>query len=169
MKPYEGLLLAHFPGAVFGQLGKLSVLQDFYVVDIWLNFSEEAYALLSKSTFFGAWDQDVLRSYVDYALTEDSSGQVRLKCTNIQVPAHATDRGGGLLTMRYRKRRYLQTGPAVSKRGRLSRRSTAGFQSNGFCLGSRKASLRATSWRKKRCGVDQKTRPIRSYQERRIS
>lgn len=57
--------------------------------------SEEAYALLSKSPFFGAWDQDVLRSYVEYALTEDSSGQVRLKCMNIQVPAHATDQGWG--------------------------------------------------------------------------
>jgi hypothetical protein len=50
--------------------------------------------MLSGSPFFGTWDPDVLRNYVDYALTEDSSGQVRLKCTNIQVPAYATNRRG---------------------------------------------------------------------------
>ena len=45
---------------------------------------------MSKSPFFGTWDPDVLRNYVDYALVEDSSGEVRLKCANIQVRAHAT-------------------------------------------------------------------------------
>jgi len=45
---------------------------------------EKAYALLSKSPFFGTWDPDVLRSYVDYALVEDLDGQVRLKCKNFQ-------------------------------------------------------------------------------------
>ncbi|KAI0289945.1 Alpha/Beta hydrolase protein [Russula brevipes] len=45
---------------------------------------EEAYTLLSKSPFFGTWDPDVLRTYVDYALVEDSSGRVSLKCTSIQ-------------------------------------------------------------------------------------
>ncbi|KAN0107765.1 Alpha/beta hydrolase family domain containing protein [Russula decolorans] len=45
---------------------------------------EEAYSLMSKSPFFGTWDPDVLRNYVDYALVEDSSGKVRLKCSNIQ-------------------------------------------------------------------------------------
>lgn len=53
-------------------------------------FSEEAYSLLSKSPFFGTWDPDAFRSYVDYALVEDSSGRVSLKCTNIQVRAHVT-------------------------------------------------------------------------------
>jgi len=48
---------------------------------------EDAYSLMSKSPFFGTWDPDVLRNYVDYALVEDSSGKVRLKCSNIQVRA----------------------------------------------------------------------------------
>jgi hypothetical protein len=58
-----------------------------------LRLREEAYTLLSKSPFFGTWDPDVLRSYVDYALVEDSSGQVSLKCTSIQVRARATSTG----------------------------------------------------------------------------
>jgi hypothetical protein len=40
---------------------------------------------MCKSPFFGNWDPDVLRNYVDYALIEDSSGEVSLKCTNFQV------------------------------------------------------------------------------------
>lgn len=44
---------------------------------------EEAYSLLRKSSFFGTWDPEVLRSFVNYALVEDSSGKVRLKCSNI--------------------------------------------------------------------------------------
>ena len=46
---------------------------------------EEAYSLLSKSPFFGTWDSDVLMNYVDYALIEDTSGRVRLKCIDAQV------------------------------------------------------------------------------------
>jgi hypothetical protein len=42
---------------------------------------------MSRSPFFGAWDPDVLRDYVEYALVEDSSGKARLKCSNIQVRA----------------------------------------------------------------------------------
>ena len=49
------------------------------------HLSEEAYSLMSKSPFFGSWDPEVLRIYVEYALAEDASGQVRLKCTNFQV------------------------------------------------------------------------------------
>ncbi|KAF8480044.1 Alpha/beta hydrolase family-domain-containing protein [Russula ochroleuca] len=45
---------------------------------------EEAYSLMRKSPYFGAWDPDVFRSYVDYALVEDSSGKVTLKCNTIQ-------------------------------------------------------------------------------------
>ncbi|KAH9053618.1 Alpha/Beta hydrolase protein [Lactarius vividus] len=52
---------------------------------------EEAHSLLSKSPFFGSWDPDVLRSYVEYALAEDASGRVRLKCTNIQEAAVFAD------------------------------------------------------------------------------
>lgn len=47
--------------------------------------SEEAHSLMSKSPFFGSWDPDVLRAFVEYALVEDASGQIRLKCTNFQV------------------------------------------------------------------------------------
>lgn len=56
---------------------------------VWSN-REEAYSLLSKSPFFGAWDPHVLRNYVDNALVEDTSGRVRLKCTNNQVRTYAT-------------------------------------------------------------------------------
>ncbi|KAH9996292.1 Alpha/beta hydrolase family-domain-containing protein [Russula vinacea] len=45
---------------------------------------EEAYSMMSKSPFFGTWDPDAFRSYIDYALVEDSSGGVSLKCNKIQ-------------------------------------------------------------------------------------
>ena len=54
--------------------------------------SEEAYSLLSKSSFFGSWDPEVLRVYVEYALVEELSGQVRLKCTTLQVRAEVGTR-----------------------------------------------------------------------------
>jgi hypothetical protein len=53
-------------------------------------FREEAYSMMSKSPFFGTWDPDAFRSYIDYALVEDSSGGVSLKCNKIQVREHAT-------------------------------------------------------------------------------
>jgi len=52
---------------------------------------DEAYSLMRKSSFFGSWDPDVLRDYVDYALVEDSGGRVRIKCTNIQEAAVYAD------------------------------------------------------------------------------
>lgn len=52
---------------------------------------EEAYSLFRKSPFFGSWDPDVLRMYVEYALIEDASGQIRLKCTNFQEAAVFAD------------------------------------------------------------------------------
>ncbi|KAH8986942.1 alpha beta-hydrolase [Lactarius hatsudake] len=66
---------------VIGALSRRSVWQS----------REEAHSLLSKSPFFGPWDPDVLRSYVEYALVEDASGQVRLKCTNLQEAAVFAD------------------------------------------------------------------------------
>ncbi|KAI9513434.1 Alpha/beta hydrolase family-domain-containing protein [Russula earlei] len=54
----------------------------------------EAYSLMSKSPFFGTWDPDVLRDYVDYALVEDSSGRVSLKCTSIQEASVFADENG---------------------------------------------------------------------------
>jgi len=80
----DNLSLVRLPGAVCGQVGKhLSLLQVLFLTCPC--FSEEAYFLMSRSPFFGTWDPDVLRNYVDYALVEDSSGKVRLKCSNIQV------------------------------------------------------------------------------------
>lgn len=66
---------------VVGALSRRSVWQT----------REEAYSLLSKFPFFGSWDPDVLRNYVEYALVQDASGQVRLKCTNFQEAAVFAD------------------------------------------------------------------------------
>jgi len=92
--PFSGMVLidpvmrpAHVVGSqqirsyVIGALSRRSVWQT----------REEAYSLLSKSPFFGAWDPDVLRIYVEYALVEDASGQVRLKCANLQEAAAFAD------------------------------------------------------------------------------
>ncbi|KAH9030508.1 alpha beta-hydrolase [Lactarius pseudohatsudake] len=73
-------------GYVIGALSRRSVWQS----------REEAHSLLSKSPFFGSWDPDVLRSYVEYALVEDASGQVRLKCTNLQEAAVFADWARGI-------------------------------------------------------------------------
>lgn len=83
---YDNLPLVRSPDALSGRVGKHSCLVQVLFL-ICPRFREEAYSLMSKSPFFGTWDPDVLRSYVDYALVEDSSGKVRLKCSNIQVRA----------------------------------------------------------------------------------
>jgi len=93
MSPYDNLLSVHSPGAASGQAGKPYTLHVRVVFPTYLCFREEAYSLLSKSPFFGTWDPDVLRNYVDYALIEDSSGQVSLKCTNFQVRTRAPGTG----------------------------------------------------------------------------
>ncbi|KAI9438201.1 Alpha/Beta hydrolase protein [Lactarius indigo] len=68
-------------GYVIGALSRRSVWQS----------REEAHTLMAKSPFFGSWDPDVLRSYIEYALVEDASGRVRLKCTNLQEAAVFAD------------------------------------------------------------------------------
>ncbi|KAI0316957.1 Alpha/beta hydrolase family-domain-containing protein [Amylostereum chailletii] len=45
---------------------------------------EEASRLLKASPFFGAWDDEVFRSYIEHGLTEDANGNVRLKCSGVQ-------------------------------------------------------------------------------------
>jgi hypothetical protein len=86
MRIYDNLSLVRSHGAVCGRAGKhLCLLQVLFLTCPC--FREEAYSLMSKSPFFGTWDPDVLRNYVDYALVEDSCGKVRLKCSNIQVRA----------------------------------------------------------------------------------
>jgi hypothetical protein len=89
MSRFENLSLVRSPGAVCGRVGRQSHLRGMLQVMILTLpcFREEAYSLMSKSPFFGTWDPDVLRNYVDYALVEDSSGEVSLKCTNLQVRA----------------------------------------------------------------------------------
>jgi pimeloyl-ACP methyl ester carboxylesterase len=44
----------------------------------------EALRLLSQNPFFAAWDPDVLKLYVECALTSDPDGSVRLKMTGLQ-------------------------------------------------------------------------------------
>jgi len=74
-------LLEQRPEYVIAALSRRSVWQT----------REEAYSLMRKSPFFGAWDPDVLRIYVEYALVEDANGHVRLKCTNVQEAAVFAD------------------------------------------------------------------------------
>ncbi|THH11139.1 hypothetical protein EW146_g8142 [Bondarzewia mesenterica] len=45
---------------------------------------EEAHRLLSASPFFGRWDPEVLKVYIEHALASDPRGIVRLKTTGIQ-------------------------------------------------------------------------------------
>ncbi|KAI6041545.1 Alpha/beta hydrolase family-domain-containing protein [Pisolithus marmoratus] len=45
---------------------------------------EEALRLFEQKSFFASWHPDVLKLYVDYGLTTDSSGGVRLKMSPIQ-------------------------------------------------------------------------------------
>ncbi|KAH9988077.1 Alpha/beta hydrolase family-domain-containing protein [Russula compacta] len=85
--PFSGLVLVD-PVIMPPSLDRDEVLRQLIVGalarrSIWPS-REEAYSLLSKSPFFGAWDPGVLKNYVNYALVEDSSGQVSLKCTNVQ-------------------------------------------------------------------------------------
>lgn len=51
--------------------------------DTWSS-REEALRLFKQRPFFASWHPDVLKSYVDYGLTTDPSGGVRLKMTPIQ-------------------------------------------------------------------------------------
>ncbi|KAH7925329.1 hypothetical protein BV22DRAFT_1129087 [Leucogyrophana mollusca] len=44
---------------------------------------EEALRLFKATPFFAAWHPDVLRAYVDYGLTEDAQGGVRLKMSGL--------------------------------------------------------------------------------------
>ncbi|KAH0831137.1 hypothetical protein J3R83DRAFT_13707 [Lanmaoa asiatica] len=59
------------------------VLNAFTRRDRWSS-REEALQLFQKSTFFGAWDPDVLQLYVDHAVINDSEGGVRLKMSGLQ-------------------------------------------------------------------------------------
>ncbi|TFY83002.1 hypothetical protein EWM64_g1010, partial [Hericium alpestre] len=52
---------------------------------------EEALRLLGGSPFFGAWDPEVLKLYVDYGLVEDAKGGVRLKTSGVQEAATFSD------------------------------------------------------------------------------
>ncbi|KAI9463967.1 Alpha/Beta hydrolase protein [Lactarius psammicola] len=85
--PFSGLILLDPVIRPAGVVGSQRIRE--YVIgalsrrSVWRT-REEAYSLLSKSPFFGSWDPDVLRNYVEHALVEDASGQVRLKCTNFQ-------------------------------------------------------------------------------------
>ncbi|KAI0058358.1 hypothetical protein BV25DRAFT_1286064 [Artomyces pyxidatus] len=51
--------------------------------DTWSS-REEAYRLLGASAFFGSWNPEVLKTYVEHALAFDHTGKVRLKCTGVQ-------------------------------------------------------------------------------------
>ncbi|ETW77306.1 hypothetical protein HETIRDRAFT_436230 [Heterobasidion irregulare TC 32-1] len=51
--------------------------------DIWSS-REEAHKLLSASPFFGRWDPEVLKAYVEHAITSDGTGNVTLKTSGIQ-------------------------------------------------------------------------------------
>ncbi|KAA1472838.1 alpha/beta-hydrolase, partial [Dentipellis sp. KUC8613] len=51
---------------------------------------EEAHKLLRASPFFGAWEPEVLKLYVEHGLTPDGSG-VRLKTTGFQEAATFAD------------------------------------------------------------------------------
>ncbi|KAH7911504.1 Alpha/beta hydrolase family-domain-containing protein [Hygrophoropsis aurantiaca] len=54
---------------------------------------EEALQLFKASPFFAAWHPDVLQLYVDYGLTEDSEGGVRLKMSGLhEALVFANDR-----------------------------------------------------------------------------
>lgn len=46
---------------------------------------EEAYESLANSPFFKAWNPAVLRSYVDFGMTENEQGEIVLKCSGYQV------------------------------------------------------------------------------------
>jgi hypothetical protein len=124
MSVYNDLSLVRSPGAMCGRVGKhLYLLQVLFFTCP--RFREEAYSLMSKSPFFGTWDPDVLRNYVDYALVEDSSGKVRLKCSNIQVRRKRNWlRGVASAETSNRKRWCLLKRYAVSRRGRFCHRST---------------------------------------------
>jgi len=125
MSIYDNLSLVHSPGVVCGRVGKyLSHLQVLFLTC--QCFREEAYSLMSKSPFFGTWDPDVLRNYVDYALVEDSSGNVRLKCSNIQVRTKRHWHSGvASAETRNRKLWYSLTRSVVSRRGRFCHRLTS--------------------------------------------
>ena len=47
--------------------------------------SEEAKAKFLASPFFAAWHPDVLDTYVEFGLTEDADGGVKLKLPGIHV------------------------------------------------------------------------------------
>jgi hypothetical protein len=53
-------------------------------------FREEAYKLLKASKFFGTWDDDVLKMYVEHGMIEDQNGGVKLKCAGFNVGVEAT-------------------------------------------------------------------------------
>ena len=85
---YKNMLLVRSRGAMSGRHGVSHISRGSGHRSLTGSRpSEEAYSLMSKSPFFGSWDPDVLRIFVEYALVEDASGQVRLKCTNFQVRA----------------------------------------------------------------------------------
>jgi len=92
--PFSGLVLID-PVIVPSSFSQAEPIRQFIVAaltrrSVWAN-REEAYSLMRESSFFGSWDPDVLRDYVDYALVEDPTGRVRLKCTNIQEAAVFAD------------------------------------------------------------------------------
>jgi len=92
-EPFSGLILVDpviMPASIIGSHEIQHVTLALSRRSVWQS-REEAYSLLSQSPFFGSWDQDVLRNYVEYALVEDASGQVRLKCTNFQEAAVFAD------------------------------------------------------------------------------
>ena len=56
--------------------------------DLYITFRQEAFDILSKSSFFGAWDPEVLKLYIECGTTpsRDSNGKpiIRLKMPGIQ-------------------------------------------------------------------------------------
>jgi len=92
--PFSGLILVD-PVIMLGSVAGSQQLREYVIGalsrrSVWQTRAE-AYSLLSKSPFFSSWDPDVLRIYVEHALIEDASGQIRLKCTNLQEAAVFAD------------------------------------------------------------------------------
>ena len=125
---YENMLLVRSRGAASGGPGvSYSSRGSARHPLTCSHLSAEASSLFSKSPFFSSWDSDVLRMYLEYALIEDASGQVRLKCTNLQVWAQVgtragpTDRGD-------RKPQCLRTRADLLRHGWLYPILTEGFR-----------------------------------------
>ncbi|KAI6138540.1 hypothetical protein BKA82DRAFT_4332634 [Pisolithus tinctorius] len=71
--------------SVLAALNFPKLFSSLILVDpVIFNYGEEALRLFGQRSFFTSWHPDVLKLYVDYGLTTDASGGVKLKTTPVQ-------------------------------------------------------------------------------------